>query len=97
MRLVDDLAVRHDPDRRRYEIVSGADVVGHIDYRQDGDTLAFVHTEVEPALRGGRIGTQLVAEALDDVRARGLRVRPVCSFVHAYIARHPQQRDLLPD
>src|SRR3954471_6171458 len=78
---VSDLAVTHDAERQRYEIARDGDVVGHIDYRQNGDTLAFVHTEVRPELRGGTIGTQLVAGALQDVRSRGLRVQPVCWFV----------------
>jgi hypothetical protein len=32
---------------------------------------------------------------LDDVRARELRVLPVCPFVRAYVQRHPEYTDLV--
>jgi predicted GNAT family acetyltransferase len=52
-----------------------------------------VHTEVEPRRKG--LGNELVRGALDDLRARGLKVVPVCPFVGAYIRRHPAYADLL--
>jgi uncharacterized protein len=36
-----------------------------------------------------------VRGALDDMRARGLKVAPVCPFVAAYIRRHPEYADLV--
>jgi len=33
--------------------------------------------------------------ALDDARARGLQVLPICPFVIAFLQQHPEQRDLL--
>jgi hypothetical protein len=36
-----------------------------------------------------------VAGALDDIRARGLQVVPICPFVRAYIRRHPDDADLV--
>jgi len=36
-----------------------------------------------------------VRAALEHASAAGLRVRPRCSFVSAYLARHPQYRELL--
>jgi uncharacterized protein len=57
--------------------------------------LAFTHTEVEPRLRGRGIGATLVGRALDQVRANGGRVLPLCSFVVDYVARHPEYRDLV--
>jgi predicted GNAT family acetyltransferase len=41
------------------------------------------------------LGSALVAGALDDARARGLRVVPICPFVDAYIRRHPDYADLV--
>jgi predicted GNAT family acetyltransferase len=40
-------------------------------------------------------GSTLVRAALDDVRARGLSVIPLCPFVKAYIEKHPEYADLL--
>ncbi len=64
-------------------------------YQQEGDTIVFTHTVVPPAIEGRGVGTRLVRGALDDARDQGLRVVAQCSFVRAYIERHPEYRDLL--
>jgi predicted GNAT family acetyltransferase len=55
----------------------------------------MVHTEVEPEWEGRGVGSELVRGALDDVRARGLKVRPLCPFVRAFIERHSEYLDLV--
>lgn len=45
-------------------------------------------------MEGLGIGGRLVREALDDVRAQGLQVLPICPFVQAWLARHPDYADL---
>ncbi|MDE3026041.1 MAG: N-acetyltransferase, partial [Acidobacteriota bacterium] len=77
----------------RYELHDGAELVGEIRYRTLPGALALVHTEVVPKRRG--LGTEIVRGALDDVRARGLKVVPVCPFVAAFIRRHPEYADLV--
>jgi len=70
---------------------------GHIAYTRDGDVVTMFHTEVDPELEGRGIGSELVRQALDDVRAQGLRVVPSCPFVAAYIEAHPAYADLVSD
>jgi hypothetical protein len=72
-----------NPAELRYEIWVGGEVV------------TMVHTEIDPADEGSGLGQTLVAAALDDVRAQGRRVRPICPFVAKYIARHPDYADLV--
>jgi predicted GNAT family acetyltransferase len=88
-------AVRDNLDELRYELVVGGDVVGEIRYRLRPDAVALVHTEVAPKLEGSGLGGRLVAGALDDIRARGLYVIPICPFVRGYIRRHPEYADLV--
>lgn len=85
----------HDDDvARRYELdVDGETAFAA--YRLDGDTITFVHTVVPHALEGRGVGSALVRGALDDVRARGLRVVAQCSFVAGFVDRHPEYNDLL--
>jgi uncharacterized protein len=64
-------------------------------YRRAGDVLAIFHTEVPFALRNRGVGSRLMQETLDHVRARGLKVAPRCSFVRAYMASHPEFNDVL--
>jgi uncharacterized protein len=46
-------------------------------------------------LRGRNIGVRLVRGVLEDVRRQGLKVVPQCSFVRAFMTRHPEFDDLL--
>jgi predicted GNAT family acetyltransferase len=64
-------------------------------YRQRDGVLLMTHTEVPPACEGRGIAAALVQAALDWARAEGLRVRPLCSYVGAYMRRHPESHDLL--
>lgn len=57
--------------------------------------IAYTHTVVPKALGGRGIGSALVRHILDYARDEHLRVRPDCSFVRAYIERHPQYQTLL--
>jgi predicted GNAT family acetyltransferase len=93
------LEVVHRPDERRYELLLDGRHAGELVYRARGDdVLAFLHTEVDPATRERGLGSALVASALEDARARGMRVVPLCPFVDAYVRRHPEWADLVvPD
>ncbi len=64
-------------------------------YRRRDGVATFFHTEVPPALQGRGVAAALVAAALQWARAEGLRVRPSCSYVAAYMRRHPETQDLL--
>lgn len=83
------------PDNHRYELRSGDQLVGTIVYRLNGDVIRLIHTEV-PAEFGGRgHASTLARSALDDARARGLKVKPDCPYVRSYIAKHPEYADLV--
>jgi predicted GNAT family acetyltransferase len=52
------------------------------------------HTGVPDALRGSGAGAALVAHMVEDVRARGVKVIPLCPFVNAQARRHPEWADV---
>jgi predicted GNAT family acetyltransferase len=89
------LVIRHEPDARRFVTdIDGA--AAYLTYREiDGRILDLDHTFVPREFRGGGIASQLTARALEHARERRLRVVPSCPFVAAYVARHPEYRDLL--
>lgn len=89
------LDVRDNPGEHRYEVHVDGELGGFAVYRRDGDRITFVHTEVDDAHEGKGVGSELVRRALDDVRARGLRVVAECPFVRGWIARHDRYADLL--
>lgn len=90
--------VRHNRERQRYEVLLGDEVVGFADHRPFADGVeAFPHTVVEPPHEGKGLASLLVRGALDDVRARGVRVIPSCWYVARWIERHPDYRDLVAE
>ncbi len=88
------IAVTHRPELARFEVVVDGRLA-QADYRREGDLLVLHHTEVPPTLQGRGLAAALVAAALAWARAERLRVRPVCSYVAAYMRRHPETQDLL--
>lgn len=86
------MAVIHNAAQKQYEMQTenGLAIAA---YRQQGDSLIFTHTEVPPADEGKGYASKVVKEALDDTRRRGFKIVPACSFVVAYVRRHPEYRD----
>ena len=91
------IAVRHAPESERYEALADGLLAGFAAYRSDEGAVVFVHTDVDDAFRGRGVGGALAREALADVRRQGLRAVPMCPFFAAWIRRHPDYRDLVPE
>jgi predicted GNAT family acetyltransferase len=88
----DRIEVTNNADALQYELHVDGEQVGLLRYTVDGDTVALVHTEVDPGHEGGGLGSRLVHDALADVRASGRTPRAVCPFVTAYLRRHPDDQ-----
>jgi predicted GNAT family acetyltransferase len=87
--------VTHDEAEARYFIALDDKQVGSIAYRLVGDTVHIDSTFVNPAVRGKMLAAELTRKALEDIRARGLKVVPHCSYTVKYIELHPETHDLL--
>jgi predicted GNAT family acetyltransferase len=83
---------RRDQD---YEITVDGQHAGLAFFEERPGVVVFTHTEIDDAFEGKGIGSQLARAALDDVRARGLRVVPICPFIKGWIKRHPDYQDLV--
>lgn len=90
-------AVTDHAEQQRFEIAVGGEVAGFAQYRRRPGLIAFVHTEIDPRFEGRGLGGELIGQALDASRAGGLAVLPFCPFVNAYIKRHHEYADLVPD
>ena len=53
------------------------------------------HTEVPDAFRGQGVGLRLVTRAVEDARAAGKKIIPLCPFANAQFRRHPEWADVL--
>jgi Predicted acetyltransferase len=90
-----EIVVRDNPEKNRYEAITGKTVAAFVDYRLLRQRVVLVHTEVERAFTGRGVGRRLAQAVLDDIRARGLTVTPICPFMAAFIRRHPAYADLV--
>lgn len=87
-------AVRDNTALSRFELDDGG-VTAFLNYKLAGNVLALNHTETPVAARGRGIASRLVQGVLDEARARGRKVAPVCAFVRAFLDKHPEYRDLV--
>jgi uncharacterized protein len=86
--------VRDNPGLNRFELdAEGHTAVAH--YALAPGVITLTHTEVPAALGGRGIGSRLAQGALEQARARGLKVVAECPFMAGYIAKHPAHADLL--
>ena len=88
---------RNNETAQRFEAVIEDRVVGFAEYRPAGQHLMFTHTEVNEALEGQGVGGALVRYSLEDARARGVGVVPMCPFYVTYLKRHPEYQNLVPE
>jgi predicted GNAT family acetyltransferase len=93
----DRIEIADDPERDRYELRLGGEPAGRLFYRRRPGLLALNHTEVDDRFAGQGLGSRLITFALDDAREQGLAVLPFCPFVNAYIQRHREYVDLVPE
>jgi predicted GNAT family acetyltransferase len=91
----EDLQFGNDEDGRRYVAKIGDRIAGLIEYELRPDQIVFLHTETEPAFGGRGIAGRLTRWALDDVRARGLGLVPLCSYTQHFLTEHPEYGDVL--
>ena len=93
--MADTPQTRRNDAQHRYEIHHEGRLAGHLAWRDQAGVLELVHTEIDPAFEGRGLAGQLVRFALDDARAAGRRIQPSCSYVAAWIQRHPEYQDLV--
>jgi len=86
--------IRDNPARSRFELEADG-VTAFMNYRLAGGVMTLDHTETPVAARGRGIASRLVEGVLAIARARGFKVVPRCPFVRAYLAKHPEYRDLV--
>jgi hypothetical protein len=86
--------VRDNAAQSRFELDAEGGVA-FANYRLTPSAVIITHTETPRALRGRGIASELVAGALELIRADGHKVIAGCSFVVDYLRKHPEYGDLV--
>lgn len=81
--------VVHQAERQRFIVAThGAEAL--LEYRMVApDVIDFVHTYTPAAMRGQGIAALLVEAGVAHARAHGWRVIGSCSYVAAWLQKHP--------
>ncbi|MEZ0326904.1 MAG: GNAT family N-acetyltransferase [Fimbriimonas sp.] len=87
--------VVHLPERERYELRQEGATIGYLAASGSGDTLLMPYIEIQPAHRGKNLSSVLLRRAMEHVRQSGLKVRPLCPVVAAFLRRNSGFQDLL--
>ncbi|TDC21706.1 N-acetyltransferase [Micromonospora sp. 15K316] len=84
------------PERDRFEArdETGA-LAGIVTYQLTGTIIAYTHTEVDPDFEGKGVGATLARAVMDDARARGRTVVPICPFIAKWLTRHPEYEEIV--
>ena len=86
--------IRHNEKESQFEtVVDGKTAYAAYDL-EEPNRIVFTHTIVPEELSGRGIANQLVKTGLAHAREKKLTVVPQCSFVAAFIKRHPEYEDL---
>ena len=81
-------------EQRRFELHIDGNIAV-IDYRLKDGIMQLIHTEVPQALEGQGYGKAIVEKTLTYIRDQGYKLIPLCSFVAAYLQRHPEWNEIL--
>ncbi|MBC2834363.1 GNAT family N-acetyltransferase [Paragemmobacter straminiformis] len=83
----------HGPTKGRYVISLGA-AEAELTYSITSPKLIIAdHTLVPDAFRGTGAGLALVTRMVEDARAEGVKIMPLCPFVNAQRKKHPEWAD----
>ena len=88
-----DIARHEEGSKGRYVIQLDA-AEAELTYSIASPTLRIAdHTGVPDAFRGTGAGVALVKRLVEDARAEGFKIVPLCPFVNAQRRRHPDWAD----
>lgn len=80
----------------RYVIRAPGGEVAEMTFTKIGAHIIIIdHTGVPDAFRGQGAGLRLVTRAVEDARAAGKKIIPLCPFAAAQFRRHPEWADVL--
>lgn len=86
-------AVTHNAEQQRFELQTAPPAF--LSYTREGNRVIMDHTYVPDELRGRGLAADLVRAALTEARQQHWSVVPACSYVAAFIDRHPEFADLV--
>lgn len=90
-----DVKREESGSKGRYSYQADGGPEAEMTYSKAGATLIIIdHTSVPDAYRGQGVGLKLVTRAVEDARASGVKILPLCPFAAAQFGKHPEWADV---
>lgn len=92
------IKIKHNEHRNQgdFKAIEGEREIGIMTYLKEGkDKIIIDSTEVDNELRGRGIGNKLVRAAVDFVRNKDVKIKPVCPFVKNVLEQNEELQDVL--
>ncbi len=91
-----DIRLEEGDSKGRYVVDAADGSVAELTFTKVGSRQVIIdHTGVPEVFRGKGVGVLLVARAVEDARAAGKTIIPLCPFAAAQFRRHPEWADVL--
>ncbi len=91
-----EIGFEDNGSKGRYFVRSPSGDEAEMTFTRIGEQQIIIdHTEVPDAFRGQGIGLRLVTRAVEEARAAGKKIIPLCPFANAQFRRHPEWADVL--
>lgn len=90
------MAFEHEPGRYFMNDENGK-LIAEVTYQKidDGKNFVIDHTFVDPVLRGQGIAGKLVRAVVDEARATGKQIEPLCTFARHEFDTKKEYADVL--
>lgn len=90
------IELEEDGSKGRYVLRGPDGAEAEMTFSKAGESRIIIdHTGVPDAFRGQGAGLRLVTRAVEDARAAGKTIIPLCPFAAAQFRRHPEWADVL--
>ncbi|RJG43790.1 MULTISPECIES: GNAT family N-acetyltransferase [unclassified Mesorhizobium] len=91
-----EIQLEETGSKGRYFLRGPGGAEAEMTFSKAGEHLMIIdHTEVPDAFRGQGAGLRLVTRAVEEARASGKKIIPLCPFANAQFKRHPEWADVL--
>lgn len=88
---MNDIQLIDKDDRKAFVIEADGEIVAEMEVTTASSTMTVHHTNVDDKLKGQGVAQKLLAGMVSYARENGMKVIPLCRYVHAQFKRHPDQ------
>lgn len=93
----ESLRVTRSGDRAQYELYDGDELLSFAPFSEHDGVVTVPHVETRIQHRRNGYSSALMAGVVDDLRARGVRIDPICPVARRHVRALPDADELMVD